>query len=230
MPSSKKSKSIAAKKAALRRSRKRRVEETLARFKRRAKRERAKSRAKAKSKAKSKEKSKEKSKSKQITLSPKISKKIQEAKEYQRKHRLLKLTDFTNLQPGQIVHLSFIYDEAKIIKVAFKFDHIAPAPTKQKKWITHYIYGKSRYTAGLPLSVTTQRGEIRYSESQDTSPAYLDKPIIIDRNIKPEKKRQSPSESATINKVGTKKQGNDGNMWIVVETVSGVKRWKAIKK
>lgn len=42
--------------------------------------------------------------------------------------------------------------------------------------------------------------------------------------------RPSPSDSATIFKTGTTKKGNDGNMWTVVETDSGVKRWKAISR
>jgi len=44
------------------------------------------------------------------------------------------------------------------------------------------------------------------------------------------KDRPSPSESATSFKTGTVKKGNDGNMWIVIETNSGVKRWKMIPK
>jgi len=40
--------------------------------------------------------------------------------------------------------------------------------------------------------------------------------------------RLSPTESATLYKEGTKKKGNDGNMWIVSLTKSNVKRWKII--
>ena len=43
------------------------------------------------------------------------------------------------------------------------------------------------------------------------------------------KERPSPSESATKFKVGTKKKGNDGNMWIIVENKNGVKRWNKVK-
>jgi hypothetical protein len=32
-----------------------------------------------------------------------------------------------------------------------------------------------------------------------------------------------------IFKVGTKKKGNDGNMWIIVKNKNGVKRWSKIK-
>ena len=44
------------------------------------------------------------------------------------------------------------------------------------------------------------------------------------------KDRPSPSESATLFKVGTKKKGNDGNMYEVVVNKNNVKRWKKITK
>jgi hypothetical protein len=40
--------------------------------------------------------------------------------------------------------------------------------------------------------------------------------------------RKSPSESATEFKVGTKKKGNDGNMWKITKTISGTHRWVKI--
>ncbi|VBB18025.1 hypothetical protein YASMINEVIRUS_488 [Yasminevirus sp. GU-2018] len=43
------------------------------------------------------------------------------------------------------------------------------------------------------------------------------------------KLRPSPSTSATIYAVGTKKTGSDGNVWIVAENINGVKRWKLHK-
>lgn len=42
--------------------------------------------------------------------------------------------------------------------------------------------------------------------------------------------RKGPEQSATLYKVGTKKTGNDGNKWTIVETANGVKRWKLYKK
>ena len=39
------------------------------------------------------------------------------------------------------------------------------------------------------------------------------------------KVRQGPAESATLFSEGTTKLGNDGNMWIIVVTNSGVHRW-----
>ena len=44
------------------------------------------------------------------------------------------------------------------------------------------------------------------------------------------KVRPSPSASATLYKVGTKKTGNDKNKWVVQENKAGVKRWVLFKK
>ena len=43
------------------------------------------------------------------------------------------------------------------------------------------------------------------------------------------KVRQGPSESATLFGKGTTKLGNDGNMWTIVVTDSGVHRWSRVK-
>lgn len=42
--------------------------------------------------------------------------------------------------------------------------------------------------------------------------------------------RKSPTQSATLYKVGTKKKGNDGNIWIIVENKNKVRRWQLYKK
>ena len=47
--------------------------------------------------------------------------------------------------------------------------------------------------------------------------------------------RKCPEKSATLFSVGTKKKGNDGNMWVIVKNKNGVKRWqkktnKTVKK
>lgn len=42
--------------------------------------------------------------------------------------------------------------------------------------------------------------------------------------------RKSPSQSASLYKIGTKKKGNDGNMWIIQENKRGIKRWVLFKK
>ncbi len=44
------------------------------------------------------------------------------------------------------------------------------------------------------------------------------------------KTRKGPIESATLFKIGTKKKGNDGNMWIISVNKNNVKRWVLYKK
>ena len=46
--------------------------------------------------------------------------------------------------------------------------------------------------------------------------------------VKSRTKRKGPSKSATTFAVGTKKKGNDGNMWVIIKSKNGVKRWKKI--
>ena len=43
------------------------------------------------------------------------------------------------------------------------------------------------------------------------------------------KTRKGPSESATKYKVGIRKLGNDGNIWIIKKTSNGIQRWTKIK-
>ena len=45
---------------------------------------------------------------------------------------------------------------------------------------------------------------------------------------KTEKIRKSPIESATKFSIGNIKKGNDGNMWKIIATSSGVHRWQKI--
>ena len=46
----------------------------------------------------------------------------------------------------------------------------------------------------------------------------------------PLKIRLSPTQSATLYKLGAKKKGNDGNIWTVIETKNGIKRWRLYRK
>jgi hypothetical protein len=48
--------------------------------------------------------------------------------------------------------------------------------------------------------------------------------------FKTKKVRQGPTESATLFSEGATKRGNDGNMWTIVVTDSGVHRWSRVKK
>lgn len=60
-------------------------------------------------------------------------------------------------------------------------------------------------------------------DAENISMLYKKGGDIKDRGIRP-----SPKESATIFKAGTRKRGQDGNMWEVTVAKNGVKRWKKI--
>jgi hypothetical protein len=53
---------------------------------------------------------------------------------------------------------------------------------------------------------------------------------MVTRKIGGKNLRKSPTESATKFNMGTKKLGNDGNMWIIIANALGVHRWKKISK
>ena len=53
--------------------------------------------------------------------------------------------------------------------------------------------------------------------------------FFYDYYIKIRMARQGPSESATTFPIGTKKRGNDGNNWIVIQTKNS-KRWSKVNK
>jgi hypothetical protein len=53
--------------------------------------------------------------------------------------------------------------------------------------------------------------------------------IDMDNKSRP-KLRPSPSISATLFDLNTKKKGNDGNMWIIKMNKNGVKKWSKINK
>ena len=40
--------------------------------------------------------------------------------------------------------------------------------------------------------------------------------------------RRSPTQSATLFRLGTVKKGNDNNLWKIIKTKNGVKRWQKI--
>ena len=94
----------------------------------------------------------------------------------------------------------------------------------------NYFYNNIEYVLESPLNNSKNKNRILkikniYSLKNNKLESYNNKNI----NNKKKKDRPSPSESATKFKLGTKKKGNDGNMWIIVENKNGVKRWRKIK-
>ena len=106
----------------------------------------------------------------------------------------------------------------------------------------------NKYPANDHISIY-QEQEFRTNLAYFEDPYLLESPLINKKNrervlqfkifkIKTESKnnskktskkdRPSPSESATLFDIGTKKIGNDGNEWIIKENKNGVKKWSKI--
>lgn len=109
---------------------------------------------------------------------------------------------------------------------------------KNPKWDEFDILTKLRglLSAGLALGDTQNSTEyfeisaygedvFKYLSEQESKGLYpKSKPTEQTVAARP-----SPTESATLNSVGTIKKGNDGNNWEVKESSKGVKRWVKIK-
>ena len=145
---------------------------------------------------------------------------------YTKTHKFLKLSDFTNLKKGDKLHLAvYWFGDNSFHKFIYTFNHIEePTSARLKRHIKKLIYGTSKYTGTAPLWVSKQNNRIKFSISSDESPVFLDRKRERRKSIKPT--RPSPSQSATLFNIGTKRKGNDGNIWIVMKTVNGDKRWK----
>ena len=87
---------------------------------------------------------------------------------------------------------------------------------------------KDWYSLYLPSGKTTeaQKNSKRITTILEKIIKGIKKPKAITKKLK--KDRPSPSESATQFKEGTKKKGNDDNMYIIAVNKNGVKRWKKL--
>lgn len=80
---------------------------------------------------------------------------------------------------------------------------------------------------GLVKSQTTTFGREYYIDTKG-SELLTQLKFVEAQKQKASSLRPSPSESATIYSVGTKRFGNDGNEWRVTMTKSGVQRWTKV--
>lgn len=119
---------------------------------------------------------------------------------------------------GIIIHndcyklLSNKYGKFKYSSIKFGQEKVNNYNTQDYSWLMYFI-NKDEYLLESPLKNNKHKQLI------------LKKKFNIDIT---KKLRPSPSESATIFKVGTKKKGNDKNIWIIVINKDGIKRWKKI--
>ena len=112
------------------------------------------------------------------------------------------------INPTYIEFLS-AYKNNKLPKRGFY--KILPFESKKRPWDSSIIYTEEEIDFYLKYFFKTLNKSLNKSLTNK------------------KKDRPSPSESATKFKVGRKKKGNDGNMWIIVENKNGVKRWSKSK-
>ncbi len=146
-----------------------------------------------------------------------------------RKDFFMRNPDTWMLSPDEMVQrgdYDMLYDEYldtlsyyKEAQADARKDHKSPA--KVKKTAKKASKAKKKTVAqlrkeckekGLVYDAKTKK--CRESKRKKKSPA------------KAKKGRKSPTESATLFNVGTRKTGNDGNTWEVVTNKNGTKRWK----
>ena len=147
-------------------------------------------------------------------------------KAFMRIYRKLKISDIKKFKKGDKIFLAVIHwGDKKIYRIHFIFNKITKPKDSYKKYISYWINGTSKYTKKYPLWVDKKTGDIKFAQSSDESPIYILKPIKDPRTNRP-----SPSISATMFKIGTKRKGNDGNMWIVKKNKKGIQRWVRLSK
>ena len=108
---------------------------------------------------------------------------------------------------------------------------------KNPQWDESEILSKLHVLTSLGMALRDVQNSIEYFEITELGEEVV-KYLIIQENkgLYPKSNptqetvalRPSPTESATLNIVGSTKMGNDGNLWIVKENKNGVKRWVKI--
>ena len=89
-------------------------------------------------------------------------------------------------------------------------------------------YGNSKHLIGETAPDTWMEGDIILIKENDFDKNIYEFGIATKKIVFP-KLRPSPTDSATLFKIGTIKKGNDGNKWLVKKVGESV-RWVKIKK
>jgi len=146
--------------------------------------------------------------------------------------------DFGSLNYDFYLILKILNDFMRTVSVGEVTTILQQQFNKNPKWDEFDILTKLRglLSAGLALEDTQNSTEyfeisaygedvFKYLSEQESKGLYpKSKPTEQTVAARP-----SPTESATLNSVGTIKKGNDGNNWEVKESSKGVKRWVKIK-
>ncbi len=132
------------------------------------------------------------------------------------------------LLPFTIKKYSF---DNNLIKTQLKFSKKYLKDLKTEEDIKQYFletYGNSKHLIGETAPDTWMAGDIIIIQDGEFDKNIYEFGIATKKIVFP-KLRPSPTESATLFKVGTIKKGNDENKWIV-KKVGKSKRWVKIMK
>ena len=127
------------------------------------------------------------------------------------------------LWPFTIKKYSF---DNNIIKTQLEFSKKYLKDLKSEEDIKQYFletYGNSKHLIGETAPDTWMEGDIILLKENEFDKNIYEFGIATKKIVFP-KLRPSPTESATLFKVGTIKKGNDGNKWIV-KKVGKSQRW-----
>lgn len=86
-------------------------------------------------------------------------------------------------------------------------------------------YLESKFNMTSPF-VADRKGDVKPSKKESKSGSKKESMKGSKKGSYKREERPSPSVSATTQKIGTIKIGNDKNKWIIVEDKNGTKRWK----
>lgn len=134
------------------------------------------------------------------------------------------------------------YPRKKLIKVTLhNIDYLDLNLQSSKKEIKEglrYWFGRSQHLIGHASPDTWMSGNIMIIEEGEIDDNDYELGISLKsfkiksksktKSKSKSKTRPSPSTSATQYNIGTKKRGNNGKMWKVIKTKTGVKRWSRV--
>jgi hypothetical protein len=138
---------------------------------------------------------------------------------------------------NKVLEKSNCNDFKKINIVGIDLNNLVYYPYNSQffEWLNYFYCKNDSFILESPLKNKKKRDRIlNYNviNIKDTTQIIkLSKKIIkpSKKIIKTsKKKRPSPGESATLFKVGTKKKGNDGNIWVIKKNKNGVNRWSKV--
>ena len=159
--------------------------------------------------------------------------------EYREEKKLQKIEeDFGSLNYDLYLILNVLNENSMLLSAKTVTTILQKQFNKNPKWDEDDVHSKLRELLSMGLVLEDVINFIEHFEISAYGEDVVKYLIAKERKgdypkSKPTQQaaavRPSPTESATLNAVGTIKKGNDGNNWEVKESSTGVKRWVKMK-